>query len=177
MRLFGWFLGLCLATPLAADPVTTQAEVRLLFTPGNDAAGEIIAGIDAARHQVLVQAYVITHRDIARSLLRARQRGLDIEVVADAEQAARTEHSRLPELVRGGIGVFLDAEHAAAHNKLILIDVDTPDAVVFTGSFNFTTSAQFRNAENLLRLRNAPALFEAYRENWRRHRLHATPFR
>jgi phosphatidylserine/phosphatidylglycerophosphate/cardiolipin synthase-like enzyme len=73
-------------------------------------------------------------------------------------------------LPRKGIPVWLETRYAAAHNKVLLIDAARPGAVVITGSYNFTWSAQARNAENLLILRGNPALARRYLDNWRRHR-------
>ena len=64
--------------------------------------------------------------------------------------------------------VFIGAENAIAHNKLILIDADT----VITGSFNFTKAAEERNAENLLILRDA-AVAAKYRANFDTHLAHS----
>jgi phosphatidylserine/phosphatidylglycerophosphate/cardiolipin synthase-like enzyme len=64
---------------------------------------------------------------------------------------------------------FIDAEHAIAHNKLILIDYDT----VITGSFNFTKAAEERNAENLLILRGDADLAAKYRANFELHLSHS----
>ena len=73
--------------------------------------------------------------------------------------------------------LWIDSEHAAAHNKVMVIDNGLPEAAVITGSFNFTQAAQHRNAENLLILRGNPNLTEAYAANWRRHKIHSLPFR
>ena len=45
--------------------------------------------------------------------------------------------------------------------------------VVITGSYNYTWSAQARNAENLLLVRGNLALTKKYLDNWQRHRLEA----
>jgi len=45
-----------------------------------------------------------------------------------------------------GRSVKIDAQHAIAHNKVMIIDGET----VITGSFNFTKAAEENNAENLL---------------------------
>ena len=66
--------------------------------------------------------------------------------------------------------IALKPGYASAHNKVLLIDAESPGGVVITGSYNFTWSAQARNAENLLILRGNPALARQYLENWRRHR-------
>ena len=57
--------------------------------------------------------------------------------------------------------VLIDADHAIAHNKVIVID----DELVITGSFNFSTAAQKDNAENVLMIRDA-ALSARYAKNW-----------
>jgi len=60
-----------------------------------------------------------------------------------------------------GISTAIDAAHAIAHNKIILID----DSLVLTGSFNFTKAAEEHNAENLL-VSHDPILAKRYLENW-----------
>ena len=54
---------------------------------------------------------------------------------------------------------------------MIIID----GATVITGSFNFTTSAESRNAENLLVIRD-PQIAEKYMSNWQRHAAHAQEY-
>ena len=73
--------------------------------------------------------------------------------------------------------VYLDGQHEAAHNKVMVVDAGQPDCAVVTGSYNFSFAAQHRNAENLLVLRGDPALCERYRRNWDVHRAHSLPYR
>jgi phosphatidylserine/phosphatidylglycerophosphate/cardiolipin synthase-like enzyme len=169
-------LGLAGAAP-AQEPAAIPATgtLQAAFTPGDPADRMIIEAIGRARREVLVQAYTFTHRRIASALIRARQRGVEVRVVADAQQAANVPNNVLAALAAGGVEVLLDAAHEAAHNKVMVIDGAEPDPTVITGSFNFTYSAQSRNAENLLLIRGNPALARAYREDWLRHREHATP--
>jgi len=152
-------------TPLAA---TGSAEV--LFTPWDDAEGAIVRALGEARQSIHVQAFLFTSRSIARALLAAHGRGVRVEVLADREMLVKGENSQLPVLARGGVPVWLETRYAAAHNKVLLIDADAVDGAVITGSYNFTWSAQARNAENLLILRGNPALTRRYLDNWRRHR-------
>lgn len=169
-----------LAGPTAAWPASEfhlHGTAQLAFTPGDDAAALVVDAIRQAKAQILVQAYSFTHRDIADALISARQRGIDVQVVADREQSDAIETSRIGYLAAHGVDIWLDGEHAAAHNKVMIIDNGQPGATVITGSFNFTTAAQYRNAENLLILRGEPALAEAYAANWRRHRAHSLPLR
>ncbi len=168
-----------LAAPLAAEPLSLSArgEIQLAFTPGDDAAGLVVTVIQQARRQILVQAYSFTHKAIAEALVAAKRRGVEVLVIADRQQAETLRTSLVAWLVIQGVPVWLDAEHAAAHDKVMVLDAGTPQATLITGSFNFTHAAQHRNAENLMLLRGNPPLAEAYAANWRRHRIHSLPLR
>jgi phosphatidylserine/phosphatidylglycerophosphate/cardiolipin synthase-like enzyme len=61
-------------------------------------------------------------------------------------------------LVNAGMQTLIDDQHAIAHNKVMVID----SAIIITGSFNFTKAAEDRNAENLLVIKDAPELVQAY---------------
>jgi phosphatidylserine/phosphatidylglycerophosphate/cardiolipin synthase-like enzyme len=167
------------ASAAAGEGLTLAARgtIQVAFTPGDDAAGLIIESIRNARSQVWVQAYSFTHDGIAKALADAKRRGLDVQLIADPLQMERVASSKVAWLAEQGVPVWLDAEHAAAHNKVVLIDLGTPDAAIITGSFNFSHAAQHRNAENVLILRGNPTLAEAYGANWRRHRIHSFPLR
>ncbi|HKB84096.1 MAG TPA: phospholipase D family protein [Burkholderiales bacterium] len=147
--------------------------IEYAFTPGYDAAGLIVRAIDAARSQVLVQAFSFTHRDIADALIRAHRHGLDVQIIADREQTDSNDSAAMRSLVDAGVLVFTDSDHSAAHNKVVVIDPSANQPVLITGSFNFTFAAQNRNAENVLVLRNNPDLTRAFFANWQRHREHA----
>ncbi len=156
----------------AVVPFAAAGTLQYAFTSDDHADAMIIAAIDAAQQQVLLQAYSFTHRRIADALVRARIRGVEVAVIADQAQA-RTNPVALRELARGGVPLLFDVRHAAAHNKVIIIDTGRADCAVVTGSFNFTYAAQHRNAENALILRGNPPLCDAYFNNWRRHQLHS----
>ncbi|MDD5389515.1 MAG: phospholipase D family protein [Gallionellaceae bacterium] len=163
----------------AGEPLqlTARGTAQVAFTPGDEAATLVVEALRKAKRQVLVQAYSFTHKDIGQALVDAKHRGLDVQVIADPLQDERGATSLVAWLAEQGVPVWLDGEHAAAHNKVMVIDNGTADAAVITGSFNFTHAAQYRNAENLLLLRGHPALAEAYAANWRRHRIHSLPYR
>ena len=147
--------------------------VQVAFTPGDDAAALVIAAIREARQQIRVQAFSFTHRAIADALIAAHQRGVDVALIADSEQTDRISTSVVRYVAAAGVPVYLDAGHASAHSKVMVIDADSAP-VIITGSYNFTHAAQYRNAENLLVLRGNQALAQAYAVNWRHHREHAT---
>lgn len=168
------------AVPACAFDVSNivpgSGTIEYAFTPEDNAAGMVIRAIDAARSQVLVQAFSFTHAQIAAALLRAQGRGVDVQVIADPEQIELIGHNVVGLIAAGKIPVFTDAVHSAAHNKVIVIDALAERPVLVTGSFNFTFAAQFRNAENILLFRGNRELTRVYLENWERHRVHSVPF-
>jgi phosphatidylserine/phosphatidylglycerophosphate/cardiolipin synthase-like enzyme len=177
-RLFA-LLFAALAAPAAAietaphRALPAQGTVEALFAPWQDVEGALVAEIRAGRRTVHVQAYAFTSRALAQALIEAHRRGVQVSVLADREQAERLDNSRLPQLVAAGIPVALEVRYAAAHNKILLVDAEGEAPAVITGSYNFTWSAQAKNAENVLILRGHRALARDYLDNWRRHRAEA----
>lgn len=171
-----WCCLLLAAPAWAAGPLPAQGTVAVYFTPWDDAERALLDVIARARRSIHVQAYVFSSRNIAWALGEARKRGVAVAVLADREQVMRNEHSLIHSLHDSGIPVWYEVRYAAAHNKVMLIDAEEQDPVVVTGSYNFTYSAQARNAENLLILRGNVPLARAYLDNWRRHRDDAVPY-
>jgi len=150
--------------------------VQYGFAPQDRVDLMIIDAINGARKQVLVQAFSFTHRGIAQALIEAHRRGVEVALIADREQTETLRNSMVSAIARAGVAVTLDDQHAAAHNKIIVIDAGAANCAVITGSFNFTFAAQNQNAENAIVLRGNPPLCDAYRDNWRRHHAHALPY-
>lgn len=168
------------ARSLAADAaVAAAAEGTLqpLFAPWDDIEKAIVETLGTARRQILVQAYLLTNKKISAALIAAHRRGVDVRVLVDGDQLDRVESSTAPRLASAGIPVWIETKYQNAHNKVIVIDAATSHAIVMTGSFNFTWTAQHRNAENLLIARNNPKLAARYAQNWERHRSDASPYK
>ncbi|MFC3107017.1 phospholipase D family protein [Undibacterium arcticum] len=160
-----------------APPIAAQGTLQAAFAPWDDVEGLLVATIAGARQQVLVQAYLLTSKEIAASLIAAKRRGVDVRVMVDAEQYAKVPASKVLDLVAAGIPVWQETRYQNAHNKVVVIDPATAGATVITGSYNFTWSAQHKNAENVLIVRKNPALAAQYAQNWERQRQQATPWK
>jgi phosphatidylserine/phosphatidylglycerophosphate/cardiolipin synthase-like enzyme len=134
--------------------------VIVCFTPGGNCTDAIVQALRDAKRSILVQAYSFTSAPIAKAHLDAHKRGVQVQAILDKSQ--RTEkYSSADFLANQGVPTMIDAEHAIAHNKIIVIDGE----LVLTGSFNFTKAAQQKNAENLLIIRD-PTLAAQYTQNW-----------
>jgi phosphatidylserine/phosphatidylglycerophosphate/cardiolipin synthase-like enzyme len=152
---------------------STNRHIDVFFTPQDDATGGIVSAIAQAKESIRVQAYLFTNRKLAKALLRAHRAGIRVEVIVDREQLERDGVPAAREITALGVPVYVDAFHAAAHNKIILIDAVSETPVVITGSYNFTVAAQAKNAENLLIIRGDRQVAAAYRKNWGVHREHS----
>ncbi|HEX6363590.1 MAG TPA: phospholipase D-like domain-containing protein [Albitalea sp.] len=166
------------ASPALARELSSHtAVVEAAFTPADDVAGLIVRRIGAARESVQMQAYLFTDRRIANALLAARRRGVRVEVVADAAQYEAGGLPYLRALARAGARVFLNASHAAMHNKILIVDGGRDSAAVITGSYNFTQAAQARNAENVVVITGSREVARRFVANFERQREQSTPWR
>ena len=164
------FFFFILAPGAQAGEYYKDVAVDLCFTPGGTCTDRIVAEINSGRFEILVQAYSFTSANIAKALANAHKRGVRVEVILDKSQRT-AQYSWATFLANMRIPTYIDARHAIAHNKIIIIDSTT----TITGSFNFTQAAQEKNAENLLIIRSKE-IAEAYRENWFDHRKHSEKY-
>ncbi len=131
------------------------------FSPGN-AEAVVVRTIEGSKRDLLVAAYSFTSKPIARALVDARRRGVQVQVVLDKSQEG-DRYTAATFLVNQGVPVRINRRYAIMHNKFIVADGDT----VETGSFNYTSSAATKNAENVVVIRDA-SLATSYTKEWRR---------
>ena len=131
---------------------------RACFTPSQACLPMIINELDQAKRTIQMQAYSLTSKPISDALIRAKVRGVSIIVLADKSQK-HERYTQISVLKRAGIAVYIDYKPAIAHNKIIIIDGLT----VIGGSYNFSNSAENRNAENVTVIKNKEfaALYDA----------------
>ncbi len=145
----------------------SYAQIQACFSPplpgGCDPAAAVVQVIAGARKTVLVQMYALTSRRIVSALVNAKRRGVDVRAIVDRRQLDedRSDTSAVARLASGGVPVLVDTVSGLMHNKIMIVD----GATVITGSFNYTWSAEHKNAENLLVIHD-PALAAEYTQNW-----------
>jgi phosphatidylserine/phosphatidylglycerophosphate/cardiolipin synthase-like enzyme len=107
--------------------------------------------------------YALTSRQIVSALVNAKRRGVDVRAIVDRSQLDedRSDTFAVGRLASGAVPVLVDTVSGLMHNKIMIVD----GATVITGSFNYTWSAEHRNAENLLVIHD-PALAAEYTQNW-----------
>lgn len=133
-------------------------KISVCFTPGGDCTQEIVDTIGSSKKSLYVQAYSFTSKPIIFAIIDAKKRGVEVNVLLD-----KTQRNGFGEklLSKNGVFVAIDDRVKIAHNKVMIIDNEE----VITGSFNFTTSAQYKNAENVIFIRDSQ-IANRYLANW-----------
>jgi phosphatidylserine/phosphatidylglycerophosphate/cardiolipin synthase-like enzyme len=150
-------------------PAWAEMAVQTCFSPQGRCSAHIIREIDKAQKELLIAVYAFTNDEIARGVAQAKKRGVSVQIVLDREFDAANEKSQGRFLEGQNIPVKRlsgmkpaapEKEPGLMHQKFAVID----RKIVFTGSYNWTRSADNSNDENLLWFREAGPLAEEYRK-------------
>ena len=95
--------------------------------------------------------------------MEAHKRGVDVQVVLDKSNLS-SKYSSATFLSNVGIPVRINSRYAIMHNKYIVVDGMT----VQTGSFNYSSAAESKNAENVLVITGNEKLADDYLINWQK---------
>lgn len=161
----------------AATQLPATGNLTAVFAPEENPQAVLQDLIADARHSIAVQAYVFTSKPLADALIAAHRRGVQVRILLDARMNRRG-NAALQRLLDAHIPLSAQTAFAAAHDKVMILDPQPGQlCAVATGSYNYTWSAQHRNAENLLVLRQNCPLAARYAENWQTRAREATPIR
>lgn len=143
------------------------AAIEVGFSPEAGAEQLVLKAINSAQREIRLQAYTFTSAPITRALLAARNRGVDIALVADHEENVKKDthgaaRRALSALATAGVRIRTIDAYPIHHDKILVVD----RLHVETGSFNFSDAAARRNSENVLVLWNNPDLARAYLQHW-----------
>ncbi len=138
------------------------------FSPNGGALPRVLKAINEVRVRpgdratILVAAYEFTSVEVARALIAAKQRGVQVAVVADATENQRPA-SKVGMLKENGIPVRVDNQRQMLHDKFLVLD----GTAVETGSFNFTrAAASDEHAENACVIRHSPKYAARFTGHW-----------
>jgi phosphatidylserine/phosphatidylglycerophosphate/cardiolipin synthase-like enzyme len=130
-------------------------------SPEEDCAAFAVRAIDDAEREILVGAYgLTTGSGIVEALLRAKNRGIDVRLIADKTTPCGYA-SGIEPLVAAGVPIWIDRGVRVAHAKTMVID----GAVTLMGSMNWTRGAA-ANSQNL-NLVSSSDVAAAYAAHWR----------
>jgi phosphatidylserine/phosphatidylglycerophosphate/cardiolipin synthase-like enzyme len=155
----------------AYDLTLNSTPAQVYFAPDGACTKAIIREIDNATMEILVQTYSFASAPVAKALVTAKRRAVNIEVMLHKDQK-KEKQSSATFLTNAQVPTYIDSAHTIAYNKIIIIDKET----VISGSFNFTKAADGKNTENLLIIRNKD-LALLYIDNWLKHKKHSVPYK
>jgi phosphatidylserine/phosphatidylglycerophosphate/cardiolipin synthase-like enzyme len=141
-------------------PAAFTATIVTCFAPEQDCAGLAISAIDAARREILVNAYAFTTGSgIPAALNRAHARGVDVRLVADRRAPCDLQEG-VSALADAGIPAWIDARARVVHEKALIID----RRVTIMGSYNWSKGAA-SNSEDL-NVVTSSEVAETYAKHW-----------
>lgn len=135
-------------------------KINICFTPPSGCGNLIAIELAKAQQSIHMQAYGLTSQGILHQLYEAKKRGVEVHILLDGGNLS-DNNSIYKQLKNNKIEVFFDKMSGIAHNKVIIIDKEK----VITGSFNFTSAADYRNAENVLLIEDK-WVAQKYLDNW-----------
>jgi hypothetical protein len=146
------------AENVAAPAAGTTRVLYSLDAKQNDQ--QLIALISAAKSHVYFAIYEFTLSDVADALVAAKQRGVDVEGLVDAGEAASSYDAPLIAKLKSA-GIPVTVEHHPDGNGIMHIKALVTDSAYAMGSYNWTSSATTENDE-LLEIGTSPDLVAAY---------------
>ncbi|MCX8102863.1 MAG: phospholipase D-like domain-containing protein [Candidatus Bipolaricaulota bacterium] len=137
-----------------------SAPLRAYFSPSPEPEKALIQTLRSAQQSVHAALYQLTDPEIAQALTEIAKRGLELKILLDDEPS---QGSKGCLLLSSGIPIKQYVDSGIMHHKFAVID----SALVITGSYNWTTSAQTRNEENLLVIQS-PELAHAFEQEFQK---------
>ncbi len=149
------------------NPVITLDGTRIenYFAPEDEVARQILPVLEAAERSIFFMAFAFTRQDFADALLARAADGVNVRGVFETRQIAAGANQAWELLRVGGLAanVRQDGNSYTMHHKVFIID----EAIVITGSYNFSRNANENNDENVLIL-HSPEIAAAYLAEWER---------
>jgi phosphatidylserine/phosphatidylglycerophosphate/cardiolipin synthase-like enzyme len=143
--------------------VVNGTPIQVIFTSEDPVLETtIIPLVNSATSSVRFLAFSFTDYPLATALIQRAQEGVDVAGVFDKTQAGG-QGAELGTLFCAGVPVRHDGNRQFMHNKVIVVDA----RYVVTGSFNFSTSAEESNDENVIIIDN-PAIAQLYLQDFER---------
>jgi len=140
-----------------------ELSYELGFSPNGESLQIVLNGIADAKESVLVAAYSFTSRPVSEALLAAHKRGVKVAVVAD-HKGNSSRYTAVNYLANHGVPVRLNGNYAIMHHKFMIID----GLSVQLGSFNYSSAAVDKNAENVLLIKGVHCMASKYTAEWNR---------
>jgi len=120
------------------------------FLPSEKKSAEILSLISSAEKTARVAMFTFTRKDFAEALVKAKERGVDVEVAIDHQTLYGASRYVRKILINNQMPLFTNRGPGLLHYKCMVADGDT----LVIGSANWTKAAFQRNDDCFLILKN-----------------------
>jgi phosphatidylserine/phosphatidylglycerophosphate/cardiolipin synthase-like enzyme len=127
--------------------IESSSSIKVLFTRYDEIIENIKFYIDNAKNSIYLAVFEIGNEELAKSLINAKKRGVDVKVVTDEQNA---DYKGLREIIENNIEVVFQNRQSYMHHKFAVIDSE----IVITGSMNWTDNDIFLNDNNVVIIRS-----------------------
>jgi phosphatidylserine/phosphatidylglycerophosphate/cardiolipin synthase-like enzyme len=133
------------ATPnpsLSIDGVT----VETYFSPDDRVGRRILELLKGAQKSIYFMAFSLTTDDFGETIINKGRQGLAVAGVMDEGQVKSNTGGEFDKFKLASLPVYLDGNPSNMHHKVFIID----EEIVIFGSYNFSSSAEKKNDENVM---------------------------
>jgi phosphatidylserine/phosphatidylglycerophosphate/cardiolipin synthase-like enzyme len=147
------------------------AEIETLFSPGGSIKESLQKEMESTTSTLDLAIHEMTSLEMAQILVKAKQRGLKVRVIADSKQA-NIRTSKITYLIQQGILVKVlgGKEKGVMNHRFMILD----GKQVLTGSFDWSEASLKWNYENILILYESEVVASYQKEFdrlWREKRV------
>jgi len=139
-----------------------NSKTQVFFSPDDSPSKHLIREINNSKEKIYAAIYMLTDKRIANALVDAKnKRGVNVQVVADKINI-ENQMCKINFLKSNGIDIFIFNPGSKLLNPPLMHDkFAIIDNKVWTGSFNWTISANAQNHENVV-LIEEECVYEKY---------------
>ncbi|SFO12879.1 PLD-like domain-containing protein [Candidatus Pantoea varia] len=159
-----------MAAPVPAYAPAPEITVGFPFTAERDALKIVSDAIDGAESSIVMTAYSFTSKPTTAALVYAKNCSVTVQLSAN-EKASSDRYTAVTFLAGLGVTVRLNSRYAIMKNKSMVND----DNTLKRNSFNYTSSAEKRNAGNALVIRDNSIMSKKYQNEFNRLWAESSP--
>ncbi|KAF9135106.1 hypothetical protein BGW39_004738 [Mortierella sp. 14UC] len=128
--------------------------VSPVFFPSEESFENFIKTLSGAKKSLDICVFTITDNEVADVVIQAHRRGVRVRIISDDDKS-EDQGADVKRFARDhDIPTRVDGSPSHMHHKFAIID----DALVMTGSYNWTKGARYQNREDLCLTNSAKAV-------------------
>jgi phosphatidylserine/phosphatidylglycerophosphate/cardiolipin synthase-like enzyme len=129
-----------------------SGETEAVFSPERSIKEILLKEVESTTSSIDLAVREITFPEMAQALVKAKERGVKVRVIADSKQA-KMKSSQITYLIHQGIPikVLRGKDYGVMNHRFAILD----SKKVVTGSFDWSEASEKWNYENIVILRDS----------------------